>query len=133
MYSIIEEIKHMKWYYASKQGVLSTYFLACMMYVVTIVITIASCDKALLETLINMKEANLYFQQEIQVIQDVKQKLLQDIPLEETQLDSLVYTIEIEDDILYVSIDSQYPQLLIITMDLETKMLLDYECIRDYH
>ena len=58
-------------------GFVSTYFLSILLYIVSVITVIALRDKQNVQFMMNMKEANMYLQQEIRVISDIKQQLLE--------------------------------------------------------
>ena len=49
-------------------GFVSTYFLSILLYIVSVITVIALRDKQNVQFMMNMKEANMYLQQEIRVI-----------------------------------------------------------------
>ena len=101
-------------------GFVSTYFLSVLLYIVSVITVIALRDKQNVQFMMNMKEANMYLQQEIRVISDIKQQLLEG-NLEDN---------EMEDHFIYVNITSGYPETLVITLDEDDATILSYTSTR---
>lgn len=84
----------------------------------------------MIQTIMNMKLANIYLQQEIEVINDLKQR---EIVEEESNLflNTCSYSYIKEDQYIYVDIDSEYEEQLVITFDFEENIILSYTSQRD--
>lgn len=104
-------------------GFVSTYFLSVLLYIVSVITVIALRDKQNVQFMMNMKEANMYLQQEIRVISDIKQQLL-----EGNLEDNEIY--ELDDHFIYVNITSDYPETLVITLDEDDTTILSYTSTR---
>ena len=103
-------------------GFVSTYFLSILLYIVSVITVIALRDKQNVQFMMNMKEANMYLQQEIRVISDIKQQLLEG-NLEDNEMYQL-------DHFIYVNITSDYPETLVITLDEDDATILFYTSTR---
>lgn len=104
-------------------GFVSTYFLSILLYIVSVITVIALRDKQNVQFMMNMKEANMYLQQEIRVISDIKQQLL-----EGNLKDNEMY--QLDDHFIYVNITSDYPETLVITLDEDDATILSYTSTR---
>lgn len=104
-------------------GFVSTYFLSILLYIVSVITVIALRDKANMQCMMNMKEANMYLQQEIRVISDIKQKLLEG-NLEDNEM------YEVDDHFIYVTITQDYPETLVLTLDEDDITILSYTSVR---
>ena len=104
-------------------GFVSTYFLSVLLYIVSVITVIALRDKQNVQFMMNMKEANMYLQQEIRVISDIKQQLL-----EGNLEDNEIY--KLDDHFIYVNITSDYPETLVITLDEDDTTILSYTSTR---
>lgn len=104
-------------------GFVSTYFLSILLYIVSVITVIALRDKQNVQFMMNMKEANMYLQQEIRVISDIKQQLL-----EGNLEDNEIY--QLDDHFIYVNITSDYPETLVITLDEDDATILSYTSTR---
>lgn len=84
----------------------------------------------MIQTIMNMKLANIYLQQEIEVINDLKQR---EIVEEESNLflNTCSYSYIKADQYIYVDIDSEYVEQLVITYDFEENIILSYTSQRD--
>lgn len=104
-------------------GFVSTYFLSILLYIVSVITVIALRDKANMQCMMNMKEANMYLQQEIRVISDIKQKLLEG-NLEDNEM------YEVDEHFIYVTITQDYPETLVLTLDEDDITILSYTSAR---
>lgn len=104
-------------------GFVSTYFLSILLYIVSVITVIALRDKQNVQFMMNMKEANMYLQQEIRVISDIKQQLLEG-NLEDNEM------YQLDDHFIYVNITSDYPETLVITLDEDDATILSYTSTR---
>ncbi len=104
-------------------GFVSTYFLSILLYIVSVTTVIALRDKQNVQFMMNMKEANMYLQQEIRVISDIKQQLLEG-NLEDNEM------YQLDDHFIYVNITSDYPETLVITLDEDGATILSYTSTR---
>ena len=104
-------------------GFVSTYFLSILLYIVSVITVIALRDKANMQCMMNMKEANMYLQQEIRVISDIKQKLLEG-NLEDNEM------YEVDEHFIYVTITQDYPETLVLTLDEDDITILSYTSVR---
>lgn len=104
-------------------GFVSTYFLSILLYIVSVTTVIALRDKQNVQFMMNMKEANMYLQQEIRVISDIKQQLLEG-NLEDNEM------YQLDDHFIYVNITSDYPETLVITLDEDDATILSYTSTR---
>lgn len=107
----------------NNDGFVSTYFLSVLLYIVSVITVIALRDKQNVQFMMNMKEANMYLQQEIRVISDIKQQLLEG-NLEDNEM------YELDDHFIYVNITSGYPETLVITLDEDDATILSYTSTR---
>ncbi len=120
----------MKYWRNRHKGFTSTYFLQILLLFTTIMSAILYNDLQKLETLTYIKQTEDYFQQEILVIHDIRQRLKQDSLQESVDLNDFSYTLETDEATLYVEIQSTFPQQLTITYDTNLKQLLSYQCTR---
>ena len=104
-------------------GFVSTYFLSILLYIVSVITVIALRDKQNVQFMMNMKEANMYLQQEIRVISDIKQQLLEG-NLEDNEM------YQLDDHFIYVNITSDYSETLVITLDEDDATILFYTSTR---
>ena len=104
-------------------GFVSTYFLSILLYIVSVITVIALRDKQNVQFMMNMKEANMYLQQEIRVISDIKQQLLEG-NLEDNEM------YQLDGHFIYVNITSDYPETLVITLDEDDATILSYTSTR---
>lgn len=104
-------------------GFVSTYFLSILLYIVSVITVIALRDKQNVQFMMNMKEANMYLQQEIRVISDIKQQLLEG-NLEDNEM------YQLDDHFIYVNVTSDYPETLVITLDEDDATILSYTSTR---
>lgn len=104
-------------------GFVSTYFLSILLYIVSVITVIALRDKQNVQFMMNMKEANMYLQQEIRIISDIKQQLLEG-NLENNEM------YQLDDHFIYVNITSDYPETLVITLDEDDATILSYTSTR---
>ena len=104
-------------------GFVSTYFLSILLYIVSVITVIALRDKQNVQFMMNMKEANMYLQQEIRVISDIKQQLLEG-NLEDNEM------YQLDDHFIYANITSDYPETLVITLDEDDATILSYTSTR---
>ncbi len=122
--------KNMKKLSQSNSGFVSTYFLSILLYVSSIIFLISIMDQKMIQTIMNMKLANIYLQQEIEVINDLKQRTI----IEEESnllLNTCSYSYIKEDPYVYVDIHSEYEEQLVITYDFEENIILSYTSQRD--
>lgn len=114
----------------SNKGFVSTYFLSILLYISSIIFLISIMDQKMIQTIMNMKLANIYLQQEIEVINDLKQR---EIVEEESNLflNTCSYSYIKADQYIYVDIDSEYEEQLVITYDFEENIILSYTSQRD--
>lgn len=122
--------KNMKKLSRSNSGFVSTYFLSILLYVSSIIFLISIMDQKMIQTIMNMKLANIYLQQEIEVINDLKQRTI----IEEESnllLNTCSYSYIKEDPYVYVDIHSEYEEQLVITYDFEENIILSYTSQRD--
>lgn len=122
--------KNMKKLSQSNSGFVSTYFLSILLYVGSIIFLISIMDQKMIQTIMNMKLANIYLQQEIEVINDLKQRTI----IEEESnllLNTCSYSYIKEDPYVYVDIHSEYEEQLVITYDFEENIILSYTSQRD--
>lgn len=115
--------------YLSKKGFVSTYFLAILLYVTSLITIITLIERENIQTIMNMKEANVYLKEEITILNDVKCKLLNDT-LEDTyySINDIDYSCYIEETLIYITTDSEE---IVISYDPTSKKILDYETVRD--
>lgn len=125
-----EMVINMKKLSQSNKGFVSTYFLSILLYISSIIFLISIMDQKMIQTIMNMKLANIYLQQEIEVINDLKQR---EIVEEESNLflNTCSYSYIKEDQYIYVDIDSEYEEQLVITYDFEENIILSYTSQRD--
>ncbi len=84
----------------------------------------------MIQTIMNMKLANIYLQQEIEVINDLKQR---EIVEEESNLflNTCSYSYIKEEPYVYVDVHSEYEEQLVITYDFEENIILSYTSQRN--
>lgn len=125
-----EMVINMKKLSQSNKGFVSTYFLSILLYISSIIFLISIMDQKMIQTIMNMKLANIYLQQEIEVINDLKQR---EIVEEESNLflNTCSYSYIKADQYIYVDIDSEYVEQLVITYDFEENIILSYTSQRD--
>lgn len=125
-----EMVINMKKLSQSNKGFVSTYFLSILLYISSIIFLISIMDQKMIQTIMNMKLANIYLQQEIEVINDLKQR---EIVEEESNLflNTCSYSYIKADQYIYVDIDSEYEEQLVITYDFEENIILSYTSQRD--
>lgn len=111
-------------------GFISTYFLGILLYVTFVITVITFVDQQMIETYINMKQANQYLKEEIEILSDLKYRILSE-ETGEVELNSCTYSFEIEEQFIYVNVISEYPESIIVTIDPEDKIVLSYTCNRD--
>lgn len=117
------EKMHIQKQLRNTDGFVSTYFLSVLLYIVSVITVIALRDKQNVQFVMNMKEANMYLQQEIRVISDIKQQLLEG-NLEDNEM------YQLDDHFIYVNITSDYPETLVITLDEDDATILSYTSTR---
>lgn len=117
-----------EFFYHNKKGFISTYFLAILLYVSSLITIVTLIEREDIQTFMNMKEANTYLQEEITILNDIKCKLLNDA-LEDTyySIGEVEYSCSIEETIVYIDTDKEQ---MIVSYDPTTKRILDYETIR---
>lgn len=115
--------------YLSKNGFISTYFLAILLYVTSLITIITLIERENIQTIMNIKDANVYLKEEITILNDVKCKLLNDA-LEDIyySINGIDYSCSIEETLIYITTDSEE---IIISYDPTSKKVLDYETVRD--
>ena len=106
-----EMIKKQKKFLRNNDGFVSVYFLAIFLYVISISSVVLLKEEMTLQAMINMKQANTYLRMETEVLYDIKQRL---------------YYMEREEHTLYVNVDGEESESLIITIDPNEKIILDY-------
>ncbi len=113
----------------NNKGFVSTYFLSILLYISSIIFLISSIDQKNIQTILNMKVANIYLQQEIEVLNDIKQR---DLLEEENDisLNTCTYSYVKEDVYIYIDIDSEYEEKLVLTYDEEENIILSYSSQR---
>ncbi len=111
-------------------GFISTYFLGILLYVTSVITVITFVDQQMIETYINMKQANQYLKEEIEILSDLKYRILSE-ETGEVELNSCAYSFETEEQFIYVDVISEYPESIIVTIDPEDKIVLSYTCDRD--
>lgn len=121
-----EMIKKQKKFLRNNDGFVSVYFLAIFLYVISLSSVILLKEEMTLQTMTNMKQANVYLRMETEVLYDIKQRLLFDELQEEVILENCKYCLEREEHTLYVNVDGEESERLIITIDPEEKIVLDY-------
>lgn len=113
------------------RGIVSTYFLAILLYITSFVSVLVLTDQNRLKTVMNMKEANQYLLCEIEVIEDLKCRLEnQDLEDNTIVLETCTYTFEVFETQCYVSLYGEVEEEMILTIDPETHRILKYEAIR---
>ena len=122
--------KSMKKRLQRNSGFISTYFLGILLYVTSVITVITFVDQQMIETYINMKQANQYLKEEIEILSDLKYRILSE-ETGEVELNSCTYSFEIEEQFIYVNVISEYPESIIVTIDPEEKIVLSYTCDRD--
>ena len=111
------------------KGCVSLYFLGILLYICAISTVVVENDCHRMKTLMNLKEDAQCFAQEREVILRMKCVLSQkkeDIPLDAMS----PYRMEVDQDRVYVDVDGDYPEMITIIFDTDTKKIIDYESIR---
>ena len=111
-------------------GFISTYFLGILLYVTSVITVITFVDQQMIQTYTNMKQANQYLKEEIEILSDLKYRILSE-KTGEVELNSCAYSFEIEEQFIYVDVISEYPESIVVTIDPEDKTVLSYTCNRD--
>ncbi len=106
------------------KGFVSTYFLAILLYVTSVITMVSLVNQNKIKTVINMKRATVYLKQEIEVINDLKYRTLEE--MEERELNTCSYTYEVEEQFIYIDIHSDYEESLVVTIDPEDHTILGY-------
>lgn len=112
----------------SHKGFVSLYFLGILLYLSALSAVIVENDISRMQTMENMLEDAECFDQERKTIQKFK-CLLQQSSLEDREQDQQS-EFEIDGSTAYIDIGGNYPELLTIYFDAETKHIIDYESIR---
>ena len=113
------------------EAFISAYFLAILLYVVSIISVVILKDEMSMRTMQNMKQADAYLRIETEVLYDIKQRLLTDTLSEEGFLQNGKYFLEQVGNTLYVSIEAEKEETLVITIDSSEKIVLDYVSQRE--
>ncbi len=122
--------RNMKRLSQNNSGFVSTYFLSILLYISSIIFIISMMDQNCIQTIMNMKVANLYLQQEIEVLYDLKQRIV----LEEESnisLNTCSYSYQKEESYIYVDINSEYEETLVLTYNVEENKILSYTSQRE--
>jgi hypothetical protein len=102
------------------KGFVSLYFLGFLLYISVLCTVILENDCHRLRVINNMKEDTVYFQQEKQVLDAFRLFLTRD-PDEQDP------SFEIHDGTAYYTVEGEYPELVIIYFDPQTKEILDFD------
>lgn len=114
------------------EGFVSYYFLAMLLYIVSLMSVILLKDVDTMYTEIQMIEAGNYQKMEIEVLYDLKERVKNDeFDLSMIALKNCSYSVEKNDNLLYVEIKGEREETMIVTFDPESKILLDYVCERN--
>lgn len=113
-------------------GFVSYYFLAMLLYIVSLISVIVLKDMDTMYTEMQMKEAGIYQKMEIEVLYDLKERIKNDaLDTSMTSLKNCCYSVEKNDNFLYVEIKGEREESMTVTFDPESKIVLDYVCERD--
>ncbi len=121
-----------RYLFRNRSGFISVYFLSVLLYCTAIVTIFMSNDRDRLITMMNMKANAEYTAMEIEVLSDFKCRLMSD-ELEEGFYEtvSLSYEADVEESSAYLYIYGSREEILIVTINTETKRILEYETVRD--
>lgn len=113
------------------EGIVSTYFLSVLLYCTMIFAILAGNDQAKLQTMMNMKANDKYFQQEAAVVSDIRCHMANGELKEGIyETNGYAYDLEVQKGRIYAQIQSDYPETLDIVYDAEKKILTDIREIR---
>ncbi len=122
-----ERKRYTKKYWSRSDGFMSSVFLAILLYIVGFATIIMNKDSNRIKVIENMKTNMLFWNEEVEVINDIKKRLCQD------DIDAIVgdkgevsYQCEREGDRLYVHIASPYPEDIVFEIDISSKHIYSW-------
>lgn len=119
-----ERIKNMKEYLYRNDGFISAYFLLMLCVISTWTLILANNAAMDMKTVANMKENARYYANEAIVISDIKCHLENGIETGEYEKDGVAYYVESYENCLYVTIEADYGETVILQLDEEKKSIL---------
>ena len=135
MPSIREKEKLMRRYSAHfRKGFISTYFLSILLYCTSFLTILLWNDQSRLQTVMNMKENDTYYHQEVSVMSDIRCRLRNGKIQEGTSItgEGYSYDLDLQEKRMYAEIRTNHPETLDILYDPEKKELTDMNSIRPY-
>lgn len=129
MYVISAVPKNMKKYSVKgHRGFVTIYFLGILLYISAVSTAVLANECARMKTIENLQKDSHYFIQERKAIEQVKCVLKEENWQDEPEKwDEIM---EIHGATGYIDIQGEYPELLILTFNLEQTQILDYESIK---
>ncbi len=126
-----EIIKNMRLAYIKNKGFISGYFLYIFMIIISLSFSVLFNQINALYTVENLDIYQNYFNQEYIVIHDLKMKIMESDTIDiSSQINGISYHAYCQDDVIYVDIDSEYSESLVVYYDNETMEIIDFESYR---
>lgn len=126
-----EIIKNMRLAYIKNKGFISGYFLYIFMIIISLSFSVLFNQINALYTVENLDIYQNYFNQEYIVIHDLKTKIMESDTIDiSSQINGISYHAYCQDDVIYVEIDSEYSESLVVYYDNETMEIIDFESYR---
>lgn len=115
-----------------RKGFISTYFLSILLYCSAFLAVLLWNDQARLQTVMNMKENDVYFLQELSVISDVRCRLQKETLQKGVYLteEGYSYHLDVQNKRIYAEIQTADPETLCIVYDPEKREFLDIDVTR---
>lgn len=126
-----EIIKNMRLVYIKNKGFISGYFLYIFMIIISLSFSVLFNQINALYTVENLDIYQNYFNQEYIVIHDLKTKIMESDTIDiSSQINGISYHAYCQDDVIYVDIESEYNESLVVYYDNETMEIIDFESYR---
>ena len=117
--------------YIKNKGFISGYFLYIFMIIISLSFSVLFNQINALYTVENLDIYQNYFNQEYIVIHDLKMKIMESDTIDiSSQKNGISYHAYCQDDVIYVEIDSEYSESLVVYYDNETMEIIDFESYR---
>jgi hypothetical protein len=118
-----------KYLAASRKGFVSLYFLGFLLYITSISTAVAANDCCRIRTISNLKTDAACFAQESEAIAQFKCDLTNGM-FDDQKEERSSSGAEIQNETAYIELDGDYPEMMIIYFERESRQVIDYESIR---
>lgn len=109
------------------RGFVSVYFLGFLLYLSSVSGVVLANDILRMKTITNLEEDEKYFIQERDYINQFKYDLANERINEDSESTDAA---EIQGTTVYIDVQSENPEMIMIEFDPGSKHVIDYECVR---